>query len=92
MARPHETLVSLGGSPVVPLALKSKAAKAEAEGNALIPLGKGQTLNVPMRPDLANLEGYELDDDAREKIAAIHASLGNMLKIRDKTSVSSDEY
>jgi len=92
VARPNETLVSLGGSPVVPLALKSKAAKAEAEGNALIPLGKGQTLNVPMNPDLADQEGYELDDDAREKIAAIHASLGNLLKIREKTSVSSDEY
>merc|ERR1712112_246896 len=91
-ARPNETLVSLSGSPVVPLALKSKAAKAEAEGNALIPLGKGQTLNVPMNPDLADQEGYELDDDAREKIAAIHASLGNLLKIREKTSVSSDEY
>jgi len=92
VARPNETLVSLSGSPVVPLALKSKAAKAEAEGNALIPLGKGQTLNVPMNPDLADQEGYELDDDAREKIAAIHASLGNLLKIREKTSVSSDEY
>ena len=35
------------------LIILGRAAKAEAEGNALIPLGKGQTLNVPMRPDLA---------------------------------------
>merc|ERR1719319_974462 len=48
LARPNETLVSLTGSPVVPLQLRSKAAKAEASNNALIPLGNGQTLNVPM--------------------------------------------
>jgi len=93
VARPNETLVSLTGSPVVPLQLRSKAAKAEASNNALIPLGNGQTLNVPMGQE-GDLEGFELDDDAREKLAAIHASLGNMLKIRDKnsqSSVTSDE-
>jgi len=88
VARPNETLVSLTGSPVVPLQLRSKAAKAEASNNALIPLGNGQTLNVPMGQE-GDLEGFELDDDAREKLAAIHASLGNMLKIRDKNSQSS---
>merc|ERR550519_2676482 len=92
VARPNEPLVSLSGSPVVPLSLKGRAAKAEAEGNALIPLGKGQTLNVPVGTDLGSLEGFELDDNAMEKLAAIHASLGNMLRNRDKSSVSSDDY
>jgi len=88
VARPNETLVSLTGSPVVPLQLRSKAAKAEASNNALIPLGNGQTLNVPMGQE-GDLEGFELDDDARVKLEAIHASLGNMLKIRNKNSQSS---
>ena len=88
VARPNETLVSLSGSPVLPLSLKGRAAKAEAEGNAFIPLRKGQTLNVPVGTDLDSLEGFELDDNTMEKLAAIHTSLGNMLKIRETSSTN----
>lgn len=93
VARTNEVLVSLDGSPVQPLALRSKAAQAEAKQNALIPLGKGQTLNVPMNPDSARaqLDGFDLDDEAMSKLAEIHASLGNMLKMREENSASSDD-
>lgn len=92
VARANEVLVSMSGSPVQPLALKTKAAKAEAANNALIPLGKGQTLNLPIGGQgggggLDVFEG-ELDDEAMDKLAAIHASLGNMLKLRAQSSSS----
>ena len=52
---------------------------------------KEQTLNVPVGTDLDSLEGFELDDNTMEKLAAIHTSLGNMLKIRDKSPVMNIE-
>jgi len=92
VARANEVLVSMSGSPVQPLALKTKAAKAEAANNALIPLGKGQTLNLPIAAEGGGgaLDGFEgeLDDEAMDKLAAIHASLGNMLKLRAQASSS----
>jgi len=93
VARANEVLVSMSGSPVQPLALKTKAAKAEAANNALIPLGKGQTLNLPIGSESGGgiaLDGFEgeLDDEAMDKLAAIHASLGNMLKLRAQSSSS----
>lgn len=91
VARTNEVLVSLKGSPVQPISNRSKAAQAEAANNALIPLGKGQTLNLPIGPDAGNLEGFQLDDDALSKLAAIRDSLTDMLKIRDQSSASSDD-
>lgn len=91
VARANEVLVSLDGSPVVPLQLRTKAAQAQAAQNALIPLGNGQTLNLPTGPDSGHLEGVDLDDEAMSKLAAIHASLGHMLKIRNQSSASSEE-
>merc|ERR1719296_143888 len=73
VARANEVLVSMSGSPVQPLALKTKAAKAEAANNALIPLGKGQTLNLPIAAEGGGgaLDGFEgeLDDEAMDKLA-----------------------
>merc|ERR1740129_1172775 len=80
-ARANETLVSLSGSPVAPLAPKTKAAKAAAENFALLPIGKGQTLNLPVGPEIGGgLEAGELDEEAWAKLAAIQASIGNMFK------------
>merc|ERR550519_1467523 len=86
-ARANETLVSLSGSPVAPLAPKTKAAKAAAENFALLPIGKGQTLNLPVGPEIGGgLEAGKLDDEAWAKLAAIQASIGNMFKMRGQST------
>merc|ERR1719186_1131198 len=86
-ARANETLVSLSGSPVAPLAPKTKAAKAAAENFALLPIGKGQTLNLPVGPEIGGgLEAGELDEEAWAKLAAIQESIGNMFKMRGQSS------
>merc|ERR1712025_638728 len=46
VARKDEVLVSLSGSPVV--GVTARAAKAESEQAVLVPIGKGETLCVPM--------------------------------------------
>ena len=73
------------------LLITQQAAQAQAAQNALIPLGNGQTLNLPTGPDSGQLDGVDLDDEAMSKLAAIHASLGHMLKIRNQSSASSEE-
>ena len=59
VARKNEVLVSLSGSPVV--GVTAKATKAEEEQAVLVPLGKGETLCVPM--------GQDSDSNCPKKIA-----------------------
>jgi borealin len=83
-AKAGEVLVSLSGSPVMPVVTaRSKAGKKIAGSNAQIPLGDGSTLNMPLEDD-AELEenALDLDDEQRARLEQLHHNLGNMLKIK----------
>jgi len=89
VAKANEVLVSLSGSPVT---FNSKAAKkAEAAEALLVPLGKGETLNVPLGHDTnTNLE--HLDQEQINKLEEIQRSLANMLRARrEADNISGEE-
>jgi len=91
VARADEVLVSLSGSPVAPLALKSKAAKAQENNAALIPLGGGETLNLPVDGD-QDFNVAHLDEEQWDRLGKLQASLANMMKMRmEAESVSGGE-
>jgi len=78
-ARKNEVLVSLSGSPVV--GVTAKATRAEEEQAVLVPLGKGETLCVPMGQDVDTVVDH-LDQDQLDKLEELQQSLANMLKSR----------
>ena len=105
-AKAGEVLVSLSGSPVAPVVSgRSQAAQvsdccvhpsdcvlqAIANTSARIPLGDGNTLNLPMADPHGDL-GMEQDLDPEQiaKLANLHKHIGNMLKAREQ-NVSGDE-
>jgi hypothetical protein len=78
-ARPNETLVSLGGSPVMSV---SKPSRGKAKGVDMsnftqISLGS-MTLSVPMSSDF-EVDGLDLDQDQINKLTLIQQGLTNML-------------
>jgi len=81
VARPNEVLVSLSGSPVVPTLAKAKKVPKSQENNALIPLGGGETLNVPMGVTLESGVAH-LDDEQIERLEELQRSLAKMLKMK----------
>jgi len=84
-ARAGEVLVSLSGSPVLPSL--ASGGKGSADMTALIPLGDGNTLNVPIPEGGANGDvdvAVDLDMQQMAKLEKLHKSLGNMLKMRDQ--------
>jgi len=83
VARADEVLVSLSGSPVV-AAVAKKTSKSQ-ENNALIPLGGGETLNIPLGVDLESSVGH-LDDEQLERLGELQKSLANMLKMKNQAS------
>ena len=91
-AKAGEVLVSLSGSPVAPVVSgRSQAAQAIANESARIPLGDGNTLNLPMADPHGDL-GMEQDLDPEQiaKLANLHKHIGNMLKAREQ-NVSGEE-
>jgi len=91
-AKAGEVLVSLSGSPVAPVVSgRSQAAQAIASESARIPLGGGNTLNLPMADPHGDL-GMEQDLDPEQiaKLANLHKHIGNMLKAREQ-NVSGDD-
>lgn len=87
VARANEVLVSLTGSPVA-FANKSKAAKAQENNTALIPLGGGEMLNIPVDGD-QGLDGAHLDDEQWDRLVKLQASLANMVKMRQEAEGAS---
>jgi len=84
VARVDEVLVSLSGSPVAPqVGERTKAARAMKENNASIPLGGGETLNLPLGADGAATM-VDLDNDQAARLEELHRNLGNMLRLRDQ--------
>jgi len=79
VARHGEVLVSLSGSPVS-FAPKTKGVKAQDNQNVLIPMGTGETLNVPLGGD-ENAAAH-LDDEQVQRLEELQRSLANMLKMR----------
>merc|ERR1712098_764539 len=77
VARKNEVLVSLSGSPVV--GVTSRAAKAEADQAVLVPIGKGETLSVPVGQDLSNVVDH-LDQEQINKLEEPQKSLASMLQ------------
>lgn len=84
VARVDEVLVSLSGSPVAPqVGERTKAAKVMKENNASIPLGGGETLNLPLGADGA-VNMVDLDNEQAARLEELHRNLGNMLRLRDQ--------
>ena len=72
-------LVSLRGSPVV--GVTSKATKADSEQAVLVPLGKGETLCVPMGQDMNNMIDH-LDQEQVVRLDELQKSIANMIRSR----------
>jgi len=79
VARKDEVLVSLSGSPVV--AVTARATKASDEQSVLVPLGKGETLCVPMGQEVDAVVDH-LDQEQIERLEELQQSLAIMLKSR----------
>jgi len=79
VARKDEVLVSLSGSPVV--GVTARATKANDEQSVLVPLGKGETLCVPMGQDVDAVVDH-LDQEQIERLEELQQSLAIMLKSR----------
>ena len=85
VARADEVLVSLSGSPVVAASAAPKMVPESQKNNALIPLGNGETLNIPLGVDLEPSMDY-LDEQQREKLGELQKSLASMLKMKNQAS------
>jgi len=81
VARNDEVLVSLSGSPVT-FNQRSKVSKAHEHQAALIPLGGGETLNVPLGGEQSADMAQHLDEEQLDKLDELQRSLANMLKMR----------
>ena len=79
VARKDEVLVSLRGSPVV--GVTSKATKADSEQAVLVPLGKGETLCVPIGQDTTNMIDH-LDQEQIGRLDELQKSIANMIQSR----------
>jgi len=79
VARTDEVLVSLQGSPVV--GVTAKATKAASEQAVLVPLGKGETLCVPIGQDTTNMIDH-LDQEQVERLDELQKSIANMIQSR----------
>ena len=55
------------------------------ENNVLIPLGGGNTLNIPLGADLEPSVEH-LDDQQLERLGELHKSLANMLEMKKQAS------
>jgi len=89
VARANEVLVSLSGSPVTASTRATK--KSDSEQALRVPLGKGETLNVPLGHD-TNTNLQHLDEEQLNKLEEIQRSLANMLKARrEADSISGEE-
>jgi len=74
-ARNNEILFSLSGSPVAPVTnARSKVAKNHATSHAQVPIGGGQTLNLPIGQEF-NLVGQDLDEEALKQLQTLNAQL-----------------
>jgi len=84
VAKAGEVLVSLSGSPVAPaVGPRTKAGKEIASQNALIPLGDGNTLNMPLAEQEGGMDvTVEMTDEQMAKLELLHKQLGNMLRMR----------
>jgi len=88
VARANEVLVSLSGSPVA-FASKTKAAKAQESQAALIPLGGGETLNLPVDGDQQDFSVAHLDEEQWDRLDKLQKSLANMMKMRQEAESAS---
>ena len=75
----REVLVSLSGSPVV--GVTARTTKAVEEQAVLVPLGKGETLCVPLGEDMDTRVDH-LDQDQLDRLQELQQSLAIMLKSR----------
>lgn len=84
VAKAGEVLMSLSGSPVAPaVSARTKAGKELSNQNALIPLGGGNTLNMPLEEtDLGIDLTAELDNEQMARLELLHRNIGNMLKMK----------
>lgn len=88
VARANEVLVSLSGSPVA-FAPKSKAAKALETQAALIPIGGGEMLNLPVDGDQQDYNVAHLDEEQWDRLDKLQKSLANMMKMRQEAENAS---
>ena len=78
-----EILMSLSGSPVAPsVSNRTKAGKEIASQNALIPLGGGSTLNMPLADDGADMMAVDLDAEQLARLEQLQKNIGNLLRMK----------
>jgi len=84
VAKAGEVLVSLSGSPVAPaVSARTKVGKELSTQNALIPLGGGNTLNMPLEETELGIDlTAELDSEQMARLELLHKNIGNMLKMK----------
>jgi len=81
-AKAGEVLVSLSGSPVVLDGRNKRGKKNTADMAAIIPLGGGATLNVPLGSDVC---ADHLDEEQTNRLEELKKSLEVMLKARKES-------
>ena len=94
IAKPHETLVSLSGSPVYvgPIAGsttgRGRGKKGSVTSETLtvsVPLGGGKTLMVPAESPTAGADCHvDLDDNDKRRLKALRSQIDSMLKYRSE--------
>jgi len=84
VAKAGEVLMSLSGSPVAPaVSARTKAGKELSNQNALIPLGGGNTLNMPLEETNLGIDlTADLDNEQMTRLELLYKNLGNMLKMK----------
>ena len=66
-----------------------QAGKNLTQNNVAVPLGGGETLNIPLGADGA-LPGVVLDDDQARRIRELRACLDNMLEAREQAGLQTE--
>jgi len=84
VAKAGEVLMSLSGSPVAPaVSARTKAGKELSNQNALIPLGGGNTLNMPLEETNLGIDlTADLDNEQMTRLELLYKNIGNMLKMK----------
>jgi len=92
VAKAGEVLMSLSGSPVAPaVSARTKAGKELSNQNALIPLGGGNTLNMPLEETNLGIDlTSELDNEQMNRLELLYKNLGNMLKMKAAGNMTID--
>jgi len=86
-AKNNEVLFSLSGSPVAPVSNRTKVGKQYATTHAQVPIGDGQTLNLPLNEDF-DLNPATMDEATLKQLKEFTARLQTSVNAMSKVKVS----